>query len=59
VPAGNRVALETVGVGEITYECRTKVNMAGAFEWVFVGPQAKLMSRGGAKLGTYYGPPAT
>ena len=59
VPAGNRVALETVGVGEITYECRAKADMPGAFEWVFVGPQAELMSRGGARLGTYYGPPAT
>jgi hypothetical protein len=26
VPAGNKVALETVGVGEITYECRDKAN---------------------------------
>lgn len=59
VPAGHRVALETVGVGEITYECRTKANTPGAFEWVFVGPQADLNSRSGAKLGTYYGPPAT
>lgn len=59
VPAGHRVALETVGVGQITYECRAKANAAGAFEWVFVGPQADLNSRAGAKLGTYYGPPAT
>jgi Protein of unknown function (DUF3455) len=59
VPAGHKIALETVGVGEITYECRAKANMAGAFEWVFVGPQADLNSRGGARLGTYYGPPAT
>ncbi|HEY6134457.1 MAG TPA: DUF3455 domain-containing protein [Rubrivivax sp.] len=59
VPAGNRVALETVGVGEITYECRAKANAAGQFEWVFVGPQADLNSRSGAKLGSYYGPPAT
>ena len=59
VPAGHRVALETVGVGEITYECRAKANEAGAFEWVFVGPQADLNSRSGSKLGTYYGPPAT
>ena len=59
VPAGHRVALETVGVGEITYECRAKADMAGAFEWVFVGPQADLNSRSGTKLGTYYGPPAT
>jgi hypothetical protein len=59
VPAGHRVALETVGVGEITYECRAKADMPGSFGWVFVGPQADLMSRSGAKLGTYYGPPAT
>ncbi len=59
VPPGHRVALETVGVGEITYECRAKANTAGAFEWVFVGPKADLNSRGGAKVGTYYGPPAT
>lgn len=59
VPAGHRVVLETVGVGEITYECRAKANAPGAFEWVFVGPRADLMSRSGAKLGLYYGPPAT
>ena len=59
VPAGHRVALESVGVGEITYECRAKAGTAGAFEWVFVGPQADLSSRSGARLGTYFGPPAT
>src|SRR4051794_5045011 len=59
VPAGFRVAMETVGVGEITYECRTKADMAGAFEWAFVGPKADLNSRAGAKLGSYFGPPAT
>ena len=59
VPAGHRVMLETVGIGEITYECRTKANMAGQFEWVFVGPDAKLMNRAGTVIGKYYGPPAT
>ncbi len=59
VPAGNQVAIETVGVGEITYECRAKPGTAGAFEWAFAGPQADLNSRAGTKLGTYYGPPAT
>ncbi len=59
VPAGNKVAMETVGVGEITYECRTKAGAAGQFEWVFVGPEAKLMDRGGKQVGRYYGPPAT
>ncbi len=59
VPAGFKVAMETVGVGEITYECRTKVAAAGEFEWVFVGPKAVLNDRSGKAVGTYYGPPAT
>lgn len=59
VPPGHKVVLETVGVGEITYECRAKAGAPGAFEWVFVGPQADLLARGGARLGTYFGPPAT
>lgn len=59
VPSGHRVALETVGEGEITYECRAKANVAGAFEWVFVGPKAALKGRTGSKVGSYYGPPAT
>ncbi len=58
VPAGHRVVMETVGVGEITYECRAKA-AGGGHEWVFVGPQADLNSRMGAKVGTYFGPPAT
>jgi hypothetical protein len=59
VPAGHRVVMETVGVGEISYECRAKANMAGAFDWVFIGPKADLNSRAGAKQGSYFGPPAT
>jgi Protein of unknown function (DUF3455) len=59
VPAGNKVVLETVGVGEITYECRDKKDAAGQFEWVFVGPAAVLNDRAGKVIGSYYGPPAT
>jgi hypothetical protein len=59
VPAGNKVALETVGVGKITYECRDKANAAGQTEWVFVGPEAVLNDRSGKAVGTYFGPPAT
>ena len=59
VPAGHKVAMETVGMGQITYECRAKANMAGEFEWVFVGPDAKLMDRSGRQFGKYFGPPAT
>ncbi|WP_233259170.1 DUF3455 domain-containing protein [Rubrivivax albus] len=56
VPAGHKVALETVGVGEITYECRTK---DGAHAWVFAGPDAELRGRDGQRIGRYFGPPAT
>ena len=59
VPAGHTVAMETVGAGDITYECRAKKDMAGQFEWVFVGPDAKLQTRSGAVIGKYWGPPAT
>ena len=59
VPAGNKVAMETVGTGDITYECRARANMPGQYEWVFVGPDAKLWDRSGKQVGKYYGPPAT
>ena len=59
VPAGHVVAMETVGAGDITYECRVKTGMAGQFEWVFAGPDAKLMDRKGMQIGRYFGPPAT
>lgn len=59
VPAGHSVVLETVGTGEITYECRARKDMAGAFEWAFAGPDARLMDRSGKAVGRYYGPPAT
>ena len=52
VPAGHKVAMETVGTGEITYECRNE-------GWMFVGPDAKLWDRGGKQVGKYWGPPAT
>ena len=59
VPAGHKVALETTGVGEITYECRDKPNAAGQTEWTYVGPKAVLNDRSGKPVGTYFGPPAT
>ena len=59
VPAGNSVFLETVGVGQITYECRAKAGSAGEFEGFFVGPDARLTDRDGKAIGRYFGPPAT
>ncbi len=59
VPAGHRVVLESVGAGDITYECRDKANAAGQYEWVFAGPNAGLADRQGRSIGRYFGPPAT
>lgn len=59
VPAGHKVALETIGKGTIVYECRAIATTVGAFEWVFVAPDALLTNRAGQRLGKYYGPPAT
>ena len=53
VPAGHQVVMETVGVGNITYECRGKKDMPSEHEWVFVGPDAKLQTRGGEVIGKY------
>ncbi len=57
VPAGNKQSLETVGKGEITYECREKKDMAGAFEWAFVTPVATLWDMQQKNIGKYYGGP--
>ena len=59
VPAGHAVAMETAAAGDITYECRAKKDMAGQFEWVFVGPDAGLRDRSGNVVGRNFGPPAT
>lgn len=59
VPAGHAVVMETAAAGDITYQCRAKKDMAGQYEWVFVGPDAGLKDRSGKVVGRYYGPPAT
>lgn len=57
VPAGHTQAMFTVGSGELTYECREKKDMAGAFEWAFVGPVATLSDAKGTVVGKYYAGP--
>jgi hypothetical protein len=57
VPDGHRAFLHTVGTGELTYECREKKDMAGAFEWGFVGPVATLADAQGQSVGKYYAGP--
>lgn len=57
VPAGERQTMWTVGVGEITYECREKAAAAGQYEWGFVAPMASLHDAHGRIVGRYYGGP--
>ena len=52
VPGGHKVAWETVGSGEITYECRAKADAKDQAEWVFAGPKAVLNDRQGCLLYT-------
>ena len=58
VPAGNGVVAELVGVGQLTYECREKIDAAGQFAWTLIGPVAALSDRSGKQVGKYAGPPA-
>ena len=57
VPAGQKMRMMATGVGELTYECREKKDMAGQHEWVFVGPVANLMSSDRKTVGKYYAGP--
>lgn len=57
VPAGNKPVMKTVGIGELTYECRAKAGTAGAFEWAFAGPDAVLYDMNKKAVGKYYGGP--
>jgi hypothetical protein len=56
-PAGHRIVMDTVGVGEITYECREKKDAMGQFEWTFVAPVATLFDMQRKPVGKYYGGP--
>ncbi|MES2537581.1 MAG: DUF3455 domain-containing protein [Pseudomonadota bacterium] len=57
VPAGNRPVMTALGAGDLNYECRAKAGMAGAFEWVFTGPDAVLYDKNRMAVGKYYGGP--
>ena len=57
VPADQKMLMATMGVGELTYECREKKDMAGQHEWAFVGPMATLFSTERKTVGKYYAGP--
>ncbi len=57
VPAGQKFLMTSRGLGELTYECRAKKDMATQFEWAFVGPVASLMNADRKTVGKYYAGP--
>ncbi|MEO6407317.1 MAG: DUF3455 domain-containing protein [Burkholderiaceae bacterium] len=57
VPPGQKIRMTATGVGDLSYECREKKDMAGQHEWVFVGPVANLMSSDRKVVGKYYAGP--
>ena len=57
VPAGQKMMMVATGVGDITYECREKKDMAGQHEWAFVGPVATLYAKDRKAVGKYYAGP--
>jgi hypothetical protein len=56
-PSGHKMTLHTVGVGEITYECRLKAGATDAHEWAFVSPVAMLTDKSKKPVGKYYAGP--
>ncbi len=56
-PADARLRMVATGIGEITYECREKKDMAGQHEWAFVAPVATLYDSRRAVVGRYYAGP--
>ena len=57
VPGGHKLVMVAVGAGDLTYECRVKAAMPGAYEWAFAGPNAVLSDKSGKVVGKYYGGP--
>ena len=57
VPAGQKMMMVATGIGDITYECREKKDMAGQYEWAFVGPVATLYAKDRKTVGKYYAGP--
>ncbi len=57
VPSGNRLAMTLKGSGIQNYECRTKSDTPGGYDWVLVAPEAALKDRNDALVGRHYGGP--
>jgi hypothetical protein len=56
-PAGQRLSLETVGIGVQIYECKPAKDDPKRFEWVFKAPEAELFDSAGKRIGRHYAGP--
>ncbi|MGD0586873.1 MAG: DUF3455 domain-containing protein, partial [Oryzomonas sp.] len=56
-PAGQRLSLETVGIGVQIYECKPAKDDPKRYEWVFKAPEAELFDSAGKRIGRHYAGP--
>ena len=56
-PASESLAMMVPAKGVQIYECRTKKDQAGDYEWAFVAPEADLFDTSGRKIGRHYAGP--
>jgi len=56
-PAGQRLSLETMGIGVQIYECKPAKDDPKRFEWVFKAPEAELFDSSGKRIGKHYAGP--
>jgi len=55
--AGESLAMIVSARGVQIYECRARKDRAGAYEWVFVAPEADLFDGHGGRIGRHYAGP--
>ncbi len=55
--ANESLAIIVPAKGVQIYECRAAKDSAGAYEWVFVAPEAELFDAGGRRIGKHYAGP--
>jgi hypothetical protein len=57
VPADQALIKQLHGVGVQIYECQAAKNDPSQFAWVFRGPEANLLTKGGRIVGKHYAGP--
>lgn len=57
LPADQVLIKQLHGAGAQVYECQPAKNDPAQFEWVFRGPEASLLSKGGRIVGKHYAGP--